>query len=1034
MLSLLVISMPAVSALSISSYTLKGSYGSQDVVKDNDYFFVSASIDGNITDSTRIRISYNSQDYVFDNCTTTGISSVCYYNSTIKSFVPGLIDYSIKLYDSSFAVVDTKQGTIRADSSDPAISSVITSRPDGLLINYSVTDKLCDSCANCSGVKKVELKQNFSLKKAYVIDSTSCSYNGSAIEPYSSLNVSDGQAELCLEAYDLAGRMSNRDCRIVNVDSTKPVIEENSFELVDELGNKISYKVNGSISFSVRINITEANLSNATAVFPMISNSSIAGSCERESYNSYLCEWSGLSMSQLTSFYMLINATDSTGNSEWKNLSYSLASDNVAPEVIGISVNGNSAISSNTTSGSAYYFKQGLNHVSVSFSEAGSGFARRNAYIFVQGQSIKAESCIRQSASEWVCSWNLSIGMSHLSKGYITITGDSSDDSGNRIVSDKSYLFVVDAKEPEVISYSELVECPYNGQMQEYTIIVADDSPVRAVFDVSAFAEDSSVNSTCIYENKSYSCTASVSNFYSVGGKFRLNITISDAAGNINYYSHDTEVCVQSQAKPNFFSVSASPMQKIDKRVLSFMSVPVYAAISLNPKAGAYPIEKSISCQGISDAHFIGEDKSTSFLLAFSYPKGSVNSSNSSGQLSCEISLIVRQGYNIYSEPETEKFTIPISFYGAPLNSLSEEMQDKIDSLEDEISSMKDDIESYEQWYKYFEMWCNIAKMLGTINSILKQLYQSLYFIECTLEHNPPTAAKAIADWFGICKSQEGFHAFIERFIWASGLPRPDTIIGSISKYACLILNSCAICDSQTYISMLTGLGAGAVSSDGYYDTEDNVIYSTKELKDIGSYIESEDIGKLKELQTPGAFTSQQKSSSKSKDSEGWLVDPFKSIHYANACLCLTAIIYNMKKERQITCIKKKCYEEHAKVGLPLTNCDLAYKERYCLYVDSAAYVKYGFDPSQIVKNFFNAIISSLLSIALQFAWLALCYDLTTTGTAECMAPGVCADKRSPWCAIIGSSNTLLEIIGAIKNIKNLMNRKSELTGTDYCD
>jgi hypothetical protein len=66
--------------------------------------------------------------------------------------------------------------------------------------------------------------------------------------------------------------------------------------------------------------------------------------------------------------------------------------------------------------------------------------------------------------------------------------------------------------------------------------------------------------------------------------------------------------------------------------------------------------------------------------------------------------------------------------------------------------------------------------------------------------------------------------------------------------------------------------------------------------------------------------------------------DPYKSIHTAANCLYVDAIIYNMRKERQINCMYTTCLEENAKNGLPIDICDVQYKERECLYVDGAAW------------------------------------------------------------------------------------------------
>jgi len=79
-------------------------------------------------------------------------------------------------------------------------------------------------------------------------------------------------------------------------------------------------------------------------------------------------------------------------------------------------------------------------------------------------------------------------------------------------------------------------------------------------------------------------------------------------------------------------------------------------------------------------------------------------------------------------------------------------------------------------------------------------------------------------------------------------------------------------------------------------------------------------------------------------DDEGqWIWNPYKSIHYATSTLCMPAIVYNLKKEKQIKCMYRNCLMNHMTTGLSTTKCDMAFKERECLYVESAQFKKHGY-------------------------------------------------------------------------------------------
>ncbi|MBW3010892.1 hypothetical protein KY326_01595, partial [Candidatus Woesearchaeota archaeon] len=107
-------------------------------------------------------------------------------------------------------------------------------------------------------------------------------------------------------------------------------------------------------------------------------------------------------------------------------------------------------------------------------------------------------------------------------------------------------------------------------------------------------------------------------------------------------------------------------------------------------------------------------------------------------------------------------------------------------------------------------------------------------------------------------------------------------------------------------------------------------------------------------------------------DSSKYTWDPFKSVHYANACFCERGIIFNLRKERQIECIYRDCLKSHLEQGLPTTSCEIAKKEQECLYIDSAEYKLYGFFNWE---KLWQAAVKSLAAYAYNQAFEALCGD-----------------------------------------------------------
>jgi len=78
-------------------------------------------------------------------------------------------------------------------------------------------------------------------------------------------------------------------------------------------------------------------------------------------------------------------------------------------------------------------------------------------------------------------------------------------------------------------------------------------------------------------------------------------------------------------------------------------------------------------------------------------------------------------------------------------------------------------------------------------------------------------------------------------------------------------------------------------------------------------------------------------------DQGTWVWNPYESKHYAKFARCIPALLYNYRKEKQINCLYRNCLVNHADTGLPITNCLLAFKERHCLYVESAQYREHGY-------------------------------------------------------------------------------------------
>ena len=171
-------------------------------------------------------------------------------------------------------------------------------------------------------------------------------------------------------------------------------------------------------------------------------------------------------------------------------------------------------------------------------------------------------------------------------------------------------------------------------------------------------------------------------------------------------------------------------------------------------------------------------------------------------------------------------------------------------------------------------------------------------------------------------------------------------------------------------------------------------------------------------------------------DEGTWLWNPYTSIHYAKFSMCIPGLVYNYKKDQQIKCLYRNCIRNHLTSGTSITNCELAYKERECLYVESAQSKKYGM--GGIFDKLVDLLIQKLPYILVGMVFAAFCLNYVVTGAhEECLetyAFGITAAGFHPViCGIKGTINTVMELMTIFSNGLSANNHEQELGGEDYC-
>lgn len=166
---------------------------------------------------------------------------------------------------------------------------------------------------------------------------------------------------------------------------------------------------------------------------------------------------------------------------------------------------------------------------------------------------------------------------------------------------------------------------------------------------------------------------------------------------------------------------------------------------------------------------------------------------------------------------------------------------------------------------------------------------------------------------------------------------------------------------------------------------------------------------------------------------------PYKSIEYSRHLYCIPGIIYNLKKHKQIKCMQYKCIEANAAAGVPVSTCDQAYSERYCLYVESAqhrfekdtiSYADIAEKGLQILKERFSTeplkSYGNLACDIYKYARVSSCAPPSNACVYTGFFPGI--------CGLLIIRNTIESVIDVVKHTPDLDTYEIELIATsDAC-
>lgn len=883
----LVLTIPFITASAFASFLSVKASGADMVDgfrKGQDITLIraTAQIGSNVTVDPSQVIRTDDEDTPFESCDELGNDKYLCFLSYVRTSITNGFPINVKLVDSNGNTLKTASTTLQVDNTTPMANSISTDKTTYGLENVSISYSVSDP-GTCSGIGSVTIFSNGNPVLTNQLNSTNCQVTSSLFVMSTQLRGSSGDDEICIQPTDRLGLVGDKKCTTVSM----------SYEAGDisdvhvEKDGKWVYYSNGALTGDLVINISKEGSVLAELSALTNSNGWITGSC-----SSGQCRWANLPLIINTSKqYLEFNVTDNLGNNANYQIGSPVRLDNVAPVVTNV-------YGLNPDDDPGYLGK--MNNITADVFEQTSGVDQ----LLLTGGSLSKFSDYCTGSK---CYWE---NVSLTTPGNITLSVFGKDKAGNVGPSFKKH-FVIDLNPPVLVSIkneSSTGYCPTYNDVLTITAEVTDDTTPSIWANASAIANSDVYTGTCEQGSNEtdWLCSVALNDLKVTSASGKVYVYISDKPGNSITVPLDTNVCAleTSKAPPSvgLTDIKIIPTE-IDRRVASTSGQLLFVSFKYDLGTSQSVVSQSADCSGMSD--FIQPGVSPYFigLNTLVVPIGSDSATLSNAtdfKLNCSLRLIVKSGSTIYNTPRIVTLTKQIDLVNTPIGEMADEVQSKIDQLDKQINDTQKDYEGKEKNYKVVADLCSLIEKIGTINNALQFAGSVLVGVGCGLSLIPFGIGKAIDGALGgVAKGIRNIDYNIVNYLWnPSFFPAPSPT-GIVVYQFCSIV-ACRLCDQAYW-------GQGV-------NTLINPI-----------------IGPMP-LTVTNTLTKNQGHTTLPTAGRNWVIDPFKSKAAAQACLCYPGIIYNLKKERQLQCLQKSCYQQLGENGMPIGTCDDVSSVRYCLY------------------------------------------------------------------------------------------------------
>lgn len=782
--------------------------------------------------------------------------------------------------------------------------------------------------------------------------------------------------------------------------------------------------------------------------------------------NIYECYFTGLKLNpNATSPQIKIKVTDEIGAQVEKNTSLSFTVINSAGTVSRVGPE------QSRCTGGTCYVKAGTNNITAIISTS-SSFNESNVII----QGTKA-TCTRQSG--WECQANANIG-----SGDRTIKVTGTDDYGNALTGQGNVT--VDSAAPAKVGVLNATpECPTSKESLKIVLNVSESTgptvTIRAdTTQISAVNETKASCSKIGTSTSTWLCALTIGNLLEQEINTNLRVIVEDFAGNQLAESVPVSICIEVNEVPELIEKIASvgTLPKIDRRTASKITVKVPIPLNIILKEDTVQIlERTVvDCSdtpGISGAAYMINDLNLSPILVLPLKCTGTGDCNdewdedNNVKVNCTQEFKIRNKNRIYTLREKEYITADLDVYNQALGTINDTFKKKVNDIKKEIQRLDKKIDKWKGIHSVLGSLCNAAELIGKINRILQMVKGlGIWPTSVALTSTPITAPAGNALWKAGNKLSD-VDDIVQKYIWPIGwTPTRQNWIGFMVKTVCTIY-TCKIYDMNTYVEIGLSLAAGSpstssrtASSSSYspslsfekYTPNSQFPFSGSPTVNLGfrnyfpvgsTYAIYSDSVTGNAISVPNILTSFYNLPAVLRwnnavdaflgDEGTWIYNPYKSKHYDG--LCIPAILFNDRKERQLQCKRLGCLEQMVDIGGPIEACEFDYNLDMCMYVESARYkIEGSARLDRVIVSFFRVLFSNIVGLIPLSLYIVACNNYAKKPTTTPLA-----DILFVTCGLTGTLLSIREVVAVFENVFNAGFTNSlapvniPSTGQDFC-